>query len=516
MFLQTGASVLANKSARSLAVKSALTKTPYVGHIATAIALGEQAFNLWMAKHYRQSETASEVFDNYQQRILTSAIEGKSDLDRVYQQWIPRLEKLGYEVDNMDDQEILQAGLAQGLSTDQQDFEAIRSDAFNGLQEVRDVNDALSYVDYLETMPFSYGGKILWNNASKQLAKRKGIQRPLEEVPGVFEQLGLDKVASKTIAKALTKTSGNIGKNITRKHLLENIGSFAKANGITMLSERTEEGVQSAVGSRYQRGEYDKLGEKGIGPVRAAAEAGLLGLEANLAYFGLSNDNYLNTDEELRKAMDIGGFIGFIMPIAGNAVKIKDIANQYASDKNMNMLVAKGYDNAEKDNKMDVFLDATNSGKGLKYVTDYLESMKSFKQSGVTDQMIEEDKQLATKIWSEYHNKSLNDNLKNLGIDRGSDDHKRIIKNYVHISERLKEAESDFDYISRNQKSQLILDRIILMKYSYKRLRNHMMLHLKISKMIVKNPLQKNIVKYYTIYLFKIAKTSFVRIKRRY
>lgn len=469
MFLQTGASVLANKSARSLAVKSALTKTPYVGHIATAIALGEQAFNLWMAKHYRQSETASEVFDNYQQRILTSAIEGKSDLDRVYQQWIPQLEKLGYEVDDMDDQEILQAGLAQGLSTDQQDFEAIRSDAFNGLQEVRDVNNALSYVDYLETMPFSYGGKILWNNASKQLAKRKGIQRPLEEVPGVFEQLGLDKVASKTIAKALTKTSGNIGKNITRKHLLENIGSFAKANGITMLSERTEEGIQSVVGSRYQRGEYDKLGEKGIGPVRAAAEAGLLGLEANLAYFGLSNDNYLNTDEELRKAMDIGGFIGFIMPIAGNAVKIKDIANQYASDKNMNMLVAKGYDNAEKDNKMDVFLDATNSGKGLKYVTDYLESMKSFKQSGVTDQMIEEDKQLATKIWSEYHNKSLNDNLKNLGIDRGSDDHKRIIKNYVHISERLKEAESDFDYISKELEKlvdagQNNLDEIFLQK----------------------------------------------------
>ena len=469
MFLQTGASVLANKTARSLAVKSALTKTPYVGHVATAIALGEQAFNLWMAKHYRQSETASEVFDNYQQRILTSAIEGKSDLDRVYQQWIPQLEKLGYEVDDMDDQEILQAGLAQGLSTDQQDFEAIRSDAFNGLQEVRDVNNALSYVDYLETMPFSYGGKILWNNASKQLAKRKGIQRPLEEVPGVFEQLGLDKVASKTIAKALTKTSGNIGKNITRKHLLENIGSFAKANGITMLSERTEEGIQSVVGSRYQRGEYDKLGEKGIGPVRAAAEAGLLGLEANLAYFGLSNDNYLNTDEELRKAMDIGGFIGFVMPIAGNAVKIKDIANQYASDKNMNMLVAKGYDNAEKDNKMDVFLDAINSGKGLKYVTDYLESMKSFKQSGVTDQMIEEDKQLATKIWSEYHNKSLNDNLKNLGIDRGSDDHKRIIKNYVHISERLKEAEGDFDYISKEleklvETGQNNLDEIFLQK----------------------------------------------------
>ena len=60
----------------------------------------------------------------------------------------------------MDENEKLQAGLAQGLTTDQKDFEEIRNNAFDGLQMVRDVNDALSYSDYLQSMPFSYGGKI--------------------------------------------------------------------------------------------------------------------------------------------------------------------------------------------------------------------------------------------------------------------------------------------------------------------------------------------------------------------
>jgi hypothetical protein len=52
---------------------------------------------------------------------------------------------------------------------------------------VRDVNDALSYSDYLQSMPFSYGGKILWNQASKTLAKAKGIERPLDEIPSVVD-----------------------------------------------------------------------------------------------------------------------------------------------------------------------------------------------------------------------------------------------------------------------------------------------------------------------------------------
>lgn len=448
MFLQTGTSILANKAARSLAVRGAITAVPGIGQAATAIALGESAFNLWLAKYYRQSETASEVFDNYQQRVLQSANDNKTDVNRVLESWEPRLGELGYPVDQMDENEKLQAGLAQGLTTDQKDFEEIRNDAFDGLQMVRDVNDALSYSDYLQSMPFSYGGKILWNQASKALAKARGIERPLDEIPSIVDQIGLGKAIDRVVENILNKAS-RPGQNITRKHLLENIGKFAKANAINFVSERSEEGVQSVVGSRYQRGEYDYLKDKGINPISAAYNAGLLGYEANLAYFGLSNDNYLNTDDELKKAMDIGGFIGLVMPFAGNAVQLKNAVRQYASDKEVQKLIAKGYSNAEQDNKMDVFLDALQAGKDINYVIDYLESAKKLKQPGVTDEMIDEDKNLATNLWAEYRNKSIDENLKDLGIKRGSSEHRKIVKNYLHIKDRLNEAEQSTNDVTK-------------------------------------------------------------------
>lgn len=448
MFLQTGTSILANKAARSLAVRGAITAVPGIGLAATAIALGEAAFNLWLAKYYRQSETASEVFDNYQQRVLQSANDNKTDVNRVLESWEPRLGELGYPVDQMDENEKLQAGLAQGLTTDQKDFEEIRNDAFDGLQMVRDVNDALSYSDYLQSMPFSYGGKILWNQASKALAKARGIERPLDEIPSIVDQIGLGKAIDRGVENILNKAS-RPGQNITRKHLLENIGKFAKVNAINFVSERSEEGVQSVVGSRYQRGEYDYLKDKGINPISAAYNAGLLGYEANLAYFGLSNDNYLNTDDELKKAMDIGGFIGLVMPFAGNAVQLKNAVRQYASDKEVQKLIAKGYSNAEQDNKMDVFLDALQAGKDINYVTDYLESAKKLKQPGVTDEMIDEDKNLATNLWAEYRNKSIDENLKDLGIKRGSSEHRKIVKNYLHIKDRLNEAEQSTNDVAK-------------------------------------------------------------------
>lgn len=448
MFLQTGTSILANKAARSLAVRGAIAAIPGIGQAATVIALGEAAFNLWLAKYYRQSETASEVFDNYQQRVLQSANDNKTDVYRVLESWEPRLGELGYPVDQMDENEKLQAGLAQGLTTDQKDFEEIRNDAFDGLQMVRDVNNALSYADYLQSMPFSYGGKILWNQASKALAKARGIKRPLDEIPSVVDQIGLGKAIDRGVENILNKAS-RPGQNITRKHLLENIGKFAKANAINFVSERSEEGVQSVVGSRYQRGEYDYLKDKGINPISAAYNAGLLGYEANLAYFGLSNDNYLNTDDELKKAMDIGGFIGLVMPFAGNAVQLKNAVRQYASDKEVQKLIAKGYSNAEQDNKMDVFLDALQAGKDINYVTDYLESAKKLKQPGVTDEMIDEDKNLATDLWAEYRNKSIDENLKDLGIKRGSSEHRKIVKNYLHIKDRLNEAEQSTNDVAK-------------------------------------------------------------------
>jgi hypothetical protein len=98
---------------------------------------------------------------------------------------------------------------------------------------------------------------------------------------------------------------------------------------------------------------------------------------------------------------------------------------------------------------MDVFLDALQAGKDINYVTDYLESAKKLKQPGVTDEMLDEDKSLATNLWAEYRNKSIDENLKDLGIKRGSSEHRKIVKNYLHIKNRLDEAEQATNNVAK-------------------------------------------------------------------
>ena len=178
--------------------------------------------------------------------------------------------------------------------------------------------------------------------------------------------------------------------------------------------------------------------------------------------------------------MDIGGFIGLVMPFAGNAVQLKNAVRQYASDKEVQKLIAKGYSNAEQDNKMDVFLDALQAGKDINYVTDYLESAKKLKQPGVTDEMIDEDKNLATNLWAEYRNKSIDENLKDLGIKRGSSEHRKIVKNYLHIKDRLNETEQSTNNVTKE------LEKIIELKYSYKKQKNLMTHLLKIKGSLMK------------------------------
>lgn len=63
--------------------------------------------------------------------------------------------------------------------------------------------------------------------------------------------------------------------------------------------------------------------------------------------------------------------------------------------------------------------------------------------------MIDEDKNLATNLWAEYRNKSIDENLKDLGIKRGSSEHRKIVKNYLHIKDRLNEAEQSTNDVAK-------------------------------------------------------------------
>nr|DAJ18060.1 MAG TPA: hypothetical protein [Podoviridae sp. ctY3D12] len=163
---------------------------------------------------------------------------------------------------------------------------------------------------------FSYGGN--W------LSKAYGLRRTLgKTAAGVASAEMAQSVANRELADAgqniinrtLTRVADKMSKNpmgkVAAKDALNTLTKIGKAAGISYFTERTEEGVQNIVSSRYQQGKYDNV--EGYNILNGVANMAQLGMEANLAYYGLHPDNTLNTDKDLHNEMAIGGFTGLFM-----------------------------------------------------------------------------------------------------------------------------------------------------------------------------------------------------------
>ena len=397
--------------ATALIAKQVAKRYPATGLL---IAGTEAISNLALAKYYRTQETASEVFDNFKQNITEQVYNKKIDLKPTIDLWRERLTSLGYDGAAMSDSEIFDFGLAQGLVAQNQDIENVRKSAYESLQAVRSVNDALSYVDYLQSVPFSYGGKVLWNK-SKTLfngtSKSRVAKDYAETLLDANTSKELDGIVDRFIVKGVDK--------LTKSLNPANRAFYAQtAKGIMQYGTRTlgqaggeliEEGQQYVVGYLYRQGYYKTMTDAKMSPIWAAGEAGRLGLISMLAYLGWDpTGNNLNTDEELMNAMNIGGFIGLFMPIAQNITGAKRTVDEILNNNELRSFVAKGYDNAEKDVKMDIFLKGISESRDHhSYTYNYLDRLKQYKPAGISDKMIEEDQQMLDELNSYYYNQAL-------------------------------------------------------------------------------------------------------------
>jgi len=146
-----------------------------------------------------------------------------------------------------------------------------------------------------------------------------------------------------------------------------------------------------------------------------------LALEANLAYRGMHWDDKYNTDEQLKIEMGIGGFIGALMGSGASLTNINDIRHQLQGDNVVRALAAKGFENAENNFKIAQFLDYSRKGRDINSLTTSLEDFKKYKTEGVTDDMIDDDIRLAKDVSAIYRNKLIDQNLKDIGVDRKKD-----------------------------------------------------------------------------------------------
>lgn len=452
----------------NMAAKTALTVSSG-GTFPLLYAATEAGVNYGIQTYMRDSETKSEMFDASSARALQAIGDYDIPLNSVVEQYKPILKEKGYPVDSMTDQEIfnlsliepeqLQTQVQKGITPQKaQMFNTIKQNVLDDADQavIRQTNMALSIPDYLINMfSFSYGGKYLkkmyglstlreayMTDRVAQTAYEKALSTVYKSVPKTGKLGALQALGNKVIDKAIVKNFNKIAKNpmtrVSTNRILKGIAKTGKALGLSYFNERNEEGIQNIVSSRYQKGQYDNVQNYTL--LNGAINALQLGVEANLAYYGLHPDESLNTDKDLRNAMDVGGFTGLFMTGIYQAPTLRSLYKQVITDQKLRGLISDRYGDAERDSKVETFAKAGNAdGKNFARIRESLQALKQYKPEGVTDEMIDEDIALANRVSFWLHNKNFKRNADAINAKKGSSERIYMLQNLIDLQDRADE-----------------------------------------------------------------------------
>lgn len=399
-------------------------------------ALGETGVNLLSTAYFRHKETAAEVLSSYTQKLLENS--DKFDINKVMRDYEFGLEARGYDVSSMDDLEKLQFGLAYDIQTSDQDYNKFAKNARVGLTEIEQGNNALALSDYLQNFGLSYTGKVV-NNAIGAKAIAKGIGTAAMKNARTRKLIEAVKDRTNKIAD---KVFDNPMQKIATKRALESIANFTLHTGKRAISEGIEEGQQSIFQKRYSDIPVDGTQvESPYSFLDGVIQSGTAAVEATLAYNGLHWNDMYNTDDQLRKAMGIGSFVGALMGAGPDIQQINRTRKQIESDLSIQELSARGLDRVDRSFKVAQFLDSYRNGNTPEYLRNSIEELKRYKGTDVTDKMIDEDIETSRIVYGIYKNKDIDNNLKELGINRKSGkDFEMFVQNHVELINGFNEA----------------------------------------------------------------------------
>lgn len=399
-------------------------------------ALGETGVNLLSTAYFRHKETAAEVLSSYTQKLLENS--DKFDINKVMKDYEFGLESRGYDVSSMDDLEKLQFGLAYNIQTSDQNYNKFAKDARVGLTEVEQGNNALALSDYLQNFGLSYTGKVV-NNTIGAKAIANGIGTAAMKNARTRKLIEAVKDRTNKIAD---KVFDNPMQKVATKRALESIANFTLHTGKRAISEGIEEGQQSIFQKRYSDIPVDGTQtESPYSFLDGIIQSGTAAVEATLAYNGLHWNDVYNTDDQLRKAMSIGSFIGALMGAGPDIWQINRTRKQIESDLSIQELSARNLDRVDRSFKVAQFLDSYRNGNTPEYLRNSIEELKRYKGTDVTDKMIDEDIETSRIVYGIYKNKDIDNNLKELGINRKSGkDFEMFVQNHVELINGFNEA----------------------------------------------------------------------------
>lgn len=436
------ASATMNYLAKGALTAAAATATG--GSLPLLYAATELGVNYAIQNYSRDAETKSEMFDNYQQ-VVTKALQGNNiqiteELSKAYSQ----LKEMGYPVEEMTEEQRFGAMIANRIQFSDPQLNKTVEDARKGLNVLSQTNSGLQLLDMVEAGLYSYGGKYL-----KQAYKlnRSGARQITPTVANAYEGTAesiisnAKKVVTDKLVKAVTLGSENAIKQIAARRIIEGVGGFVGKMTLQSQLEKQEEGIQYLVGQEYQQGKYNDVENYSF--LDGVANDIKLGYEARLAYYGLHPDDALNSDTELKKNMDIGGFTGLFMGSVYSTPEAIRGLQQLVTDKKLQELAANGYSNAEDDAKIEAFLNAsTQRFKKSSYerIANTLERLRETKPDEVSEDMIKSDLELLNNVYTVDNLDTTAQNRKDLKIDRKSDTYTKYVKNTLHLQNRLNDA----------------------------------------------------------------------------
>lgn len=419
-----------------------------IPYASAAVTLTEAAINAGNQYYQRTQETNAEIFDSYLSNLVGQMEKGDINPETILTKGAQGLEARGINVQELTVPQILEEMLVYNINTDDPSFEKAKYDAYLGLRDVEQSNMALGLWDLMDMGLYSYGGKLAIKSAKEGF---KDVAKGISKATGVTKALNLGgKFIDNRINKALYTIAGkDVFKANKYKDLFNTMGKMSGKLGITAFSEGTEEGQQYLIQKDYQLQNSYNSGELTL--IDAFLKNFKYGAEANLALMGLHPDDALNNDKELEQNMKIGVLIGLVM--GGPATAISDGYQMIRNVKSNNMLrnmAAYDISNRENDVKVDRWFDAVKKGYTDDILNNLVDIKDRFTPEGLTQEDIDEDIVKAKTIESIYYNPSVNTNLEDLNINRGSDKHKIFVKNAIKAydneriyNEKTKEADAN-------------------------------------------------------------------------
>lgn len=193
----------------------------------------------------RENESHMEAFNGYSEKVQQLAEKRNVDLQPVINNTKQQLAKKGVDVTYLNDNEIIQAALADGdIISGSSEFDQIAKEAYLGTRRIYEQNNALGFGEVLSDLSYFIPlGKYLTGTA-KTVGKfaYKTIGSPFKQAMANRMAQGL-QVA-------------NLGSNLRKKVIADKLFDFATGSVWRSAVEASEEGAQNVIIKKYMNDEY--------------------------------------------------------------------------------------------------------------------------------------------------------------------------------------------------------------------------------------------------------------------